>query len=235
MQKNIRAFNGDPAKVTIAGESSGASSVDRLVDTFAPPLIAPFRAAGESSGQATVGGFERKGGQPSWAALVSAVGCNESNDTSPQSELLCMQAADALALRTVATERQLNFSPANDGVTQHELPRTNGRATGDAAHVPLYIGTSAQEGNHLAHSYQLNISTFSEEQVLQFLAATTGGNQTLIGQFYGIIKSIMQTDGLFLFYAAAQFYTELVYQCVSTVLRIGAKRQLIKSTCFVAG
>jgi len=210
-QTNIHAFGGDPEKVTIAGESSGASSVDRLVNTFVPPLKAPFRAAGESSGQATLSAFPRNSGAASWAALVDALNCI---DKSTKEELSCVQAADAKAIRAIVNDNNLDFSPMNDGVTQIDLPYLSNRTAGDAARVPLLIGSDAQEGNLLAFIYQVNISTFAEADLQDFLVASTGGNEALIEQFTDLVHLIMQTDGLSLFYAAAQAYTELVYQCV---------------------
>lgn len=214
MQKNIHVFGGDPAKVTIGGESSGGSSVDRLVNTFAPPLKAPFRAVGESSGQATVSAFLRNSGPASWATLASVLNCTSD---SPETELACVQAADATAIRDVVNGKAgaVDFYPVNDGVTQLEVPSLDNRAAGRAAQVPLLIQTSSEEGNILAVQYNLDIETFSAEQLLGFLYVLTGGNQALIEQFYGLIQSIMQTDGLDLFHATAKAYTEIVYQCVS--------------------
>ncbi|KAL5346223.1 hypothetical protein ACLOAV_008491 [Pseudogymnoascus australis] len=210
VQKNIHAFNGDPKKVTIGGESSGASSVDRLVDTFAPPLIPPFRAASLSSGQASVSGIVRDQGPSSWVALVSTLGCNS---TSSKAELACMQAVDALDIRTVVTSGELDWTPVTDGVTQVELPYLSSRIAGNAAQVPVYIGTSAQEGTTLARSYNLDIPNFTDEQMTYLLNTFTGSNETLVGLFSNLVHSIVETDGLSLFYAAAQSYTELVYQC----------------------
>lgn len=217
VQKNIHVFGGDPAKVTIGGESSGGSSVDRLVNTFAPPLKPPFRAAAESSGQASVSPFERNSGLTAWNTVVSELGCA---GDSPQAELACVQAADGRAVRDVVNEASIDFGPVNDGVTQVELPYLDSRAAGRAAQVPLLIGTSSQEGNNLAATYELtpeDIANFGDDQLMEFLVGTTGGDEALIQQFYALVQSIMYTDGLSLFYAAAQAYTELVYQCVSTV------------------
>lgn len=211
MQTNIHAFGGDPEKVTIAGESSGASSVDRLVNTFPPPLKAPFRAAAASSGQATLSAFDRNNGAASWAALVLALNCTQN---STKQELSCVQAADAVAIRDIVNGNNLDFSPMNDGVTQIDLPYLSNRTAGDAAQVPFMIGSDAQEGNLLALIYSLNISTFSEADLQDFLVTSTGGDEALITQFTTLVHLIMQTDGLSLFYAAAQGYTELVYQCV---------------------
>lgn len=126
-----------------------------------------------------------------------------------------MQAVDALDIRTVVTSGELDWTPVTDGVTQVELPYLSSRIAGNAAQVPVYIGTAAQEGTTLARSYNLDIPNFTDEQMTYLLNNFTGSNETLVGLFSNLVHSIVETDGLSLFYAAAQSYTELVYQCVS--------------------
>lgn len=126
-----------------------------------------------------------------------------------------MQGVDAMTIRTVVTTSTLDWTAVTDGVTQVELPYLSNRAAGNAAQVPLYIGTSAQEGTTLAGTYNLDIPSFSDEQMIYLLNTMTGGNETLNDLFSSLVHSIVETDGLSLFYAAAKSYTELVYQCVS--------------------
>lgn len=141
------------------------------------------------------------------------------NCSSADSELACVQDADPQTIRDIVNEGNLDFSPVNDNVTQAATPYLEARAGGNAAKVPFFTGTTAQEGTILSLVYNLDILDFSQEQLEQYLALLTGGDAQLISQFQGLIQAIQQTDGLSLFYAAAQAYTELVYQCVSEVYR----------------
>ncbi|KZL71621.1 para-nitrobenzyl esterase [Colletotrichum tofieldiae] len=205
VQTNIHAFGGDPDKVTIAGESSGGSSVDRFVTTI--HTNPPFRAAALSSGQATVSAIGRDAGPRSWAALVSFLGCT-GND-----EIACVRKVDATTLRNVTAAYGLDFSPVNDNFTQMELPYLPIRAAGGLAPVPILIGTTGQEGTYLAPSNGLDIPSFTEPALTEFLKGLTGGNMELVGGLLQVIQLIQQTSGTSLFYAAIQVYTEVVYQC----------------------
>ncbi|KZL87949.1 para-nitrobenzyl esterase [Colletotrichum incanum] len=205
VQTNIHAFGGDPAQVTIAGESSGGSSVDRLVTTI--HTDPPFRAAALSSGQATVSAISRDAGPRSWAALVSFLGCTGDD------EMACVRKVDATTLRNVTAANGLDFSPVNDNFTQMELPYLPSRAAGGLAPVPILIGTTGQEGTYLAPSNHLDIPSFTEPALAEFLNGLTGGNLELIGGLLQVIQFIQQTSGTSLFHAATQVYTEIVYQC----------------------
>ncbi|KAF9869317.1 hypothetical protein CkaCkLH20_13234 [Colletotrichum karsti] len=205
VQNNIHVFGGDPSKVTIAGESSGGSSVDRLVTTI--HTNPPFRAAACSSGQATVSAIGRDSGPLSWAALVSLVGCSGSD------EIECIRNVDAKTLRDTAVANGLDFSPVNDNLTQMELPYLPSRAAGLVAHVPLLIGSLGQEGTYLGPMYGLNTSAVTEEEIAMLITALTGGDSELVAGILQIVQIIQQSTGVSLFRAATQVYTEVVYQC----------------------
>ena len=210
MQKNIRAFGGDPTKVTIAGESSGGSSVDRLVTTM-QSTPRPFRAAVSQSGQATVSALSRDSGPAAWKSLVLKLNCNIGDE-----ELRCVQAADAFEIRRLVNDNDLDFGPTNDNFTQMSLPYLATRAGGGVAQVPYMIGCTAQEGNYLASQYSLNISAFDETAMIMFLNATSSGNQQVVDGYVQLVKLIQQQTGFQLFYAAALALTEIIFQCVST-------------------
>ncbi|WQF80507.1 Putative carboxylesterase, type B, carboxylesterase type B, carboxylesterase type B, active [Colletotrichum destructivum] len=210
VQANIHAFGGDPAKVTIAGESSGGSSVDRLVTTI--HTNQSFRAAALSSGQATVSAIGRDAGPLSWAALVSILGCRG------EDEAACVRGIDASTVQKVVSDHGLDFSPVNDNFTQMELPYLPTRAAGGLAPVPILIGSTGQEGTYLAPAYNLDIPNFTEPVLVQFLNGLTGGDSESVGGMLQVIQLVQQASGISLFHAAAQVYTEIVYQCPNLLI-----------------
>lgn len=207
VQFNIHAFGGDPSKVTIAGESSGGGSVDRLLTTMRSNP--PFRAAACSSGQATVSAIGRDAGPLSWETLVSLVGCSSGDD-----EIGCVRATDGKTIRDVIVANGLDFSPVNDNVTQMELPYLPTRAAGGVAPVPLLIGSTGQEGTYLAIQYGVNISAVTESEVVQLISFISGGDTQIAEAILQVVHLIEQSTGIQLFYAAVQVFTELIYQCV---------------------
>lgn len=135
--QNIAAFGGDPAKVTIFGQSAGGYSVKQLVAN--PPSPLSFRAAIMQS-QA----MSPKDGPAAWQKITSEVGCTDS-----ASQLDCMRKVDAQKLKSVAEKMSLGFAPVEDDVTNsHDF--ATAVTSGKAAKVPIMLGTTADEGTAFA-------------------------------------------------------------------------------------
>ena len=222
VQENIAAFGGDPRKVTVFGESSGASSVDRLLTTMLDDP--PFRAAIVESGQATVSPFPFGNGTAAWSDLVAALNCTSSSSCSAArefEEFLCVQKADALTIRTIISASPFFFSPVNDNVTQLATPFLEARQAGRVAKVPMLAGSNGQEGMNLGPEYGITDFSSITEPILDAFLLEITGSAAVVDQIQPLLDEIQAAFPWYnLFEVGAQMYTEVVYQCVRRNLHL---------------
>lgn len=170
IQKHISKFGGDPTKVMVYGESSGAISISHHLLAFNGNLNGLFRAAICQSGTALPAGKLSEGaGQKGFDFLVDKVGCKDSKD-----KLDCLRHADLKKLQDAINDLPgtfsfgafpLTFGPSVDGefVTesmQHAL------AAGRFAKVPLISTSMKDEGTVLTVS---STSVKTQDQLRQTL------------------------------------------------------------------
>lgn len=134
IRRNVAAFGGDPARVTIAGQSAGAASVHALL--AAPEAKGLFRGAIVQSGSVN-----------NWPPLAAAEAVGERFAKAAGAATL----ADLRALtpaQIAAAARDLRFGPVNGTPL---IPDQSAEATG----IPLLAGLTADEGSALSPEYKI--------------------------------------------------------------------------------
>ena len=138
MHDNIVFFGGDPNKVTIAGESAGAESVDALITSL--PHTTLFQAAILESGQIRIPSIlEPATVADPFTALAAALKC-----PARVSDLDCVLGASVSSILTIIETVPLIFNPVIDNVTRVG-DAVSKVAAGQFAQVPVLTGTNLDE------------------------------------------------------------------------------------------
>ena len=149
VKDNIAAFGGDPAQVTIFGESAGSQDV--CLHLASPGSIPLFRAAiGESGGCTTRQPTQLESAQLA-TTVATELGCAGSNAdvlaclrAMPSADLM---ASDAVTSRLAGAGSAGTFGPTvdGDGGVIPDQPRALYNA-GKIAQVPVLLGSNTDEG-----------------------------------------------------------------------------------------
>ncbi|KAJ7177916.1 Alpha/Beta hydrolase protein [Mycena filopes] len=142
LQRHIAAFGGDPTKITIGGESSGAGSVALHLTAYGGETNPPFRAAViESSGLDPF--YTADHAQQCFGNVTKQVGCDGSSDV-----VACLRKASIGAIVSAVNNKPstCKYEPVIDG---GYIPDITSKmfAQGRFTKVPILAGHNAQDGS----------------------------------------------------------------------------------------
>jgi para-nitrobenzyl esterase len=174
VQRNARAFGGNPRDVTEFGESAGAASV---CDNMASPTAAGLFSRAIAESGCLLGGPSQQTAETTGSAFAAKLGC-----TDAATQVACLRAAPVASI--LQAQSSYGWSPVAGTPV---LPRQPAAAfaAGRYSHVPLLQGTNHDEGRFfVALGYDLTGNPLTAAGYTQVIQASYGaGAAAVLAQY----------------------------------------------------
>jgi para-nitrobenzyl esterase len=170
VQRNARAFGGNPRDVTEFGESAGAASVcDNMASPAATGLFA--RAIAESG--CLLGGPSQQAAETTDRTFAVKLGC-----TNAATQVACLRRESVASV--LQAQSSFGWSPVA-GTAVLPLQPAAAFAAGRYSHVPLLQGTNHDEGRFfVALSYDLAGDPLTAAEYAQVIQASYGASAAAV-------------------------------------------------------
>ncbi|KAH8645717.1 putative extracellular lipase [Xylariales sp. PMI_506] len=194
IQENIAAFGGDPSRVTIQGQSTGAQSVGLQLLAYGGDHGNLFSGAISESGAPVWYAPTANTAlwQPTYDGFVNAAGCGNSSDS-----LQCLREVSNTTLVSIFGNKTLNPFGANApreymfAVDGDFIPEPNSvlLQSGKFARVPYLIGTNFDEGTTVGPK-GVNTTTDLNKYLVNEMLTIDNTSLSMIGWLYPDIPQI---------------------------------------------
>ena len=203
VKKNIAVFGGDPANVTLVGESAGANSILALVTT--PLAKGLFQKAIVQSGVDDAHTHTRATAEKAGEQLAEAVGCKEGPD-----QVDCLRKVPVETFLKIRSKLGLVIDPALFPVDPYVAYRD-----GAFNHVPFIIGSNLHEGYFFASSSE-RAHAMTEAEYAAQMKTTFGADADAAMKAYPVKTSPAAAYG--------DAVTDARFACYMDLARMGASK-----------